>query len=220
MAVLFQKEIVKLKKMIIQLGTVVEESVYHAIEAIMNRDQKLARKVIDGDADVDRMEVEIEEECLKILALHQPVAIDLRFIVAVLKLNSDLERIGDLSVNMAKGAAFLSTQQRVPAPFDFPRMSEIVQNMLRLSLDSLINMRSDTARKVLDMDDEIDEINRDMYTQVQAQIKAQPQNLECLIRMLSVSRYIERIADHTTNIAEDVIYLVDGEIVRHQMAQM
>jgi phosphate transport system protein len=166
------------------------------------------------------MEVEIEEDCLKILALHQPVAVDLRFIVAVLKMNSDLERIGDFSVNIAQSAEYFCHHMSSETLFDLPHMSKKVLNMLRLSIDSLVNMDTEDARNVLEADDEIDDINRNMYRQVQEQIREHPSDAECLIRMLSVSRYLERIADHTTNIAEDVIYMISGEIVRHQIAQM
>jgi len=220
MVVLLQKEIEALKKKITFISTLVEESVYNSVKAVSERDQELARKVISGDAEIDRMEVEVEEDCLKILALHQPVAVDLRFIVAVLKMNSDLERIGDFSVNIAQSADFLCGWKTSEALFDFPQMSKKVLNMLRMSIDSLVNMDADMARSVLEADDEVDDMNRAMFRQVQDKIRQHPDDAECLIRLLSVSRYLERIADHTTNIAEDVIYMITGEIVRHQIAQM
>jgi phosphate transport system protein len=163
------------------------------------------------------MEIDVEEECLKILALHQPVAVDLRFIVAVLKMNSDLERIGDLAVNIAKGAKFLGSKEAVAFPFDLDSMSTRVQDMLKTCIDSLINLDKEQATKVLEMDDEIDDINREMYGRVEEEIMRNPGAADRLIRMMTVSRQLERIADHATNIAEDVIYMIDGDIVRHQL---
>lgn len=211
-----QAEIEKLKKKILYIGAMVEESVQRAVKAIERRDAKLATKVIEADIEIDHLEVDVEEDCLKILALEQPVAIDLRFIVAVLKLNSDLERIGDLAVNIAEHAAFLATQEKINIPFDFPRMSEKAQNMLKRSLDALVNMDVSLARRVCAADDEVDNINRAMYRQVQDSIRSHPKHLDCLIHLLEVSRNLERIADHATNIAEDVIYMIEGEIVRHK----
>lgn len=211
----FQREVDLIKKKILSLSAIVEESVYRAVRAISERDLKLANKVIENDEEIDQMEIEVEEECLKILALNQPVAIDLRFIIAVLKINNDLERIGDLAVNIAERAAFLATKERIDIPFDFRGMSEKAKEMLRKSLDALVNMDSNLAREVMLADDEVDEMHRKMYTQVQEGILKEPDRLDCLINLLAVSRQLERIADHATNIAEDVVYMIDGEIVRH-----
>lgn len=158
----------------------------------------------------------VEEDCLKILALHQPVAIDLRYIISVLKINNDLERTGDLAVNIAERAAFLATQERLEIPFDFSGMAEKAQSMLKRSLDALVKMDADLAREVCASGDEVDAINRDMYIQVQEGIRKHPKRLECLVHILSVSRHLERVADLATNIAEDVIYVIKGEIVRHR----
>lgn len=215
MAIHLQREIERLKKQILTLSAVVEDNVQKAVKAISDRDERLAHRVIDRDFDIDQMEVEVEEECLKILALHQPVAIDLRFIIAVLKINNDLERIGDLSANIAERAASISKQERVESPYDFPVMSQKVQAMLHMALDSLVNLDSKLAHQVLAADDEVDAINRSMYERVQRHIHQSPDKMDTLIQMLAVSRNLERIADHTTNIAEDVIYMVDGEIIRH-----
>ena len=144
------------------------------------------------------MEVQIEENCLKTLALHQPVAIDLRFIIAVLKINNDLERVGDLAVNVAERAAFLATQPPVDLSFDFQAMARQAQEMLKKSLDALVNLSAQQAREVLVSDDEIDAMNRQMYRIVQEAIHAHPDQTESLIHMLSASRHLERIADHAT----------------------
>jgi phosphate transport system protein len=187
-----------------------------ATKSLDSRDGNLAAKVIEGDLHIDHLEVDLEEDCLKVLALYQPVAIDLRFIVAVLKINSDLERIGDLAVNIAERASFLATQRRVEIPIDFLTMSEKAQGMLRKSLDALANLDANLAYKVCASDDEVDAMNREMYRLVQDAIRKHPERLECLIHMLSASRHLERIADLATDISEDVIYMVKGEIIRHR----
>jgi phosphate transport system protein len=211
-----QREIEKLKRKILALSTVVEESVQKAVKSVEQRNSKLAMSVIGNDIKIDHTEVDVEEECLKVLALYQPVAIDLRFIVAVLKINNDLERIGDLAVNIAERAAFLATQPKIAIPFDLQGMAEKSQTMLKRSLDALVNMDSHLAREVCASDDEVDALNRDMYSQVKIGINRHPDDVESLIHFLSISRHLERIADHATNIAEDVIYMVDGEISRHK----
>lgn len=211
----FQKEISIIKRDMLKLAAMVEESLDLAVKSVLDRDYSFARQVIDSDFRIDNAEVEIEEECLKILALHQPVAIDLRFIVAVLKMNSDLERIGDLAVNIAEHSCFLALQEQLAFPFDFAGMSEKAQFMLKTALDSLVNMDARSARQVCATDDQVDEINRSMYKLVEAEIKKNPGNVNLLMHYLCISRHLERIADHATNIAEDVIYMIEGEIVRH-----
>ncbi|MCF7954445.1 MAG: phosphate signaling complex protein PhoU [Phycisphaerae bacterium] len=210
------KEIDNLKKELLTLCSMVEDSLWQAVKSIKNRDVELAKKVIDSDIEIDRMEVKVEEDCLKILALHQPVAIDLRFIITALKINSDLERIGDLAVNIAERSQFLSARKQFDMLFDFEIMAEKTQAMVKKSLDALINIDCDLANEVCLADDEVDDINRQMYDQVKEQVKQFPKNVETLIHLLSISRHLERIADHATNIAEDVIYMVKGEIVRHK----
>ena len=211
-----KKEIEHLKKELLTLCGMVEEHLWQAVKSIKKRDVKLAQKVVDGDIDIDQMEVKVEEECLKILALYQPVAIDLRFIITALKINSDLERIGDLAVNIAERSLFVSSQKPIDMPFDFETMAEKTQAMLKKSLDALVNLDSTLAREVCGADDEIDSMNRKMYDQVKKQTKQAPENIEILIHLLSISRHLERIADHATNIAEDVIYMIKGDIVRHK----
>ena len=216
MTIHLQREIERLKKHILRLSAVVEESFQRAVKSLEERDSYLAQLVMESDFEIDKMEVEIEEECLKILALYQPVAVDLRFIVAVLKINNDLERIGDLAVNIAERAAFLATRERINIPFDFSGMARKAKSMLKRSLDALMKMDALLAREVCASDDEVDDMNREMYLQVQDGIRNQPEHLESLIHLLSASRHLERIADHATNIAEDVLYMIKGEIVRHR----
>lgn len=211
-----QRGIENLKKMVLSLGARVEASVRDAIHSLVDRDGDLARRVIEEDFEIDHAEVLVEEECLKILALHQPVAIDLRFIVAVLKINNDLERVGDLAVNIAERSVFLSNQAPVDIDFDFAGMAHQARQMLKRSLDALVNLSVDDAHQVCADDDDIDAMNREMYLRVQEAIRANPDRIESLIHLLSTSRHLERIADHATNIAEDVIYMIEGEIVRHK----
>ncbi|MBU1910092.1 MAG: phosphate signaling complex protein PhoU, partial [Verrucomicrobia bacterium] len=206
MIIHLHKEIEKLKKQLLTLCAVVEQGVRDSVRAITGRDTALAQRVIEGDRAIDQAEIDVEEECLKILALYQPVAIDLRFLVAVLKMNNDLERIGDLAVNIAQRAILLNTQLKIAVPFDLNGLAEKTQTMFRQSLDALVNLDAGLARRVCAMDDEVDAINRQMYDGVKAMIRRQPEHLDALIALLSISRYLERIADHATNIAEDVLY--------------
>ena len=216
MSVHLVREITGLKKLILVLSAHVEENVREAVRAVTRRDAALAQAVIDRDDLVDQQEVAIEEECLKILALHQPVAHDLRFLVAILKLNHTLERIGDLAVNIAKRAKYLAEQPRLEVLIDFTLIAEKAQTMLHKSLDALINMDLTLAREVGVADDEVDALNRETYARVKELLRERPDDIEALITLLNVSRHLERIADHASSIAEDVIYLIEGKIVRHQ----
>lgn len=213
------RAIEQLKKHVLQLGTRVEEALRQAVEALETRDFELAIRVTEGDREIDQMEVDVEEDCLKLLALFQPVAADLRFIVAVLKINNDLERVGDLAVNIAERAAFLAQQKPVNLPFDFKSMTEKAQWMLKQSIDALVNSDPERAWGVIAADDQVDAMNREMYALVQERIRENVDEMNSLIHMLSISRHLERVADQATNIAEDVIYMVEGEIVRHRVEQ-
>lgn len=211
-----QREIESLKNKIVTMGGEVEDRVYKATLSLIRRDTPMAEAVISADRDIDNMEVEIEEDCLKVLALHQPVAIDLRFIIAVLKINSDLERVGDLAVNIAERSVFLNGQEPMELPFDAVEMSTKVERMLTKSIDALVNLDVRLAFKVRSQDEEIDTINRNMYGRVKEMfIQAPPERVNALLHAVSVGRHLERIADHACNIAEDVIYLINAEIVRH-----
>lgn len=205
----------RLKQDILSLGAIVEDDVRKAVQSLENKDSSLAEQVIRGDMDVDQAEVNLEEECLKTLALHQPVAIDLRFIVSVLKINNDLERIGDLAVNIAERALYLAEHGDMEVPFDFGEMARLAQKMVKDSLDALVNVDAELARRVCGADDDVDALNRQMYISIQEEIREHPERLEGLIHLLSSSRHLERIADHATNIAEDVVYMVEGDIIRH-----
>ncbi len=210
------RQIDALKQKILYVGTLVEEAIANAISALINRDAVMAQKVIANDAVVDRMEVEVEEECLKIMALYQPVANDLRFVVAALKINNDLERMGDLAKNIAKRTAYLAGAEAMELPVDFRGMAMKAQNMVKQSLDALVNADASLARQVRDEDDEVDESRQRIRQQILAAIRRNPERTEYLLKLNSVSKHLERLADMATNVAEDVIYMVEGEIVRHQ----
>ena len=219
MTLLLHKEIERLKKELLALAAIVEELLRKAVRALQTRDAPLAREVMDADERVDNREVELEEDALKIIALHQPVASDLRFIVSVLRINSDLERIGDLAVNIAERARYLAGAEALAVWIDFAPMAEKAQEMLTKSLDAFVNIDTELAKHVLDMDNEVDEMNRRMYCAIYELIRKNPEDVEVLLHLLSASRHLERIADHATNIAEDVIYMIEGVIVRHRHSQ-
>jgi phosphate transport system protein len=214
----FFREIESLKKKLLTLGAVVEERIAKALAAVVKHDMKLALEVVEGDTEIDQMEVDVEEDCLKLLALYQPVAIDLRFVVAVLKINNDLERMADHAVNIARRAEYLATYPDGELPAELEIMLQKVQAMVRDSLDAFVRQDPALARRVCMADREVDQLNRQMHVLIQQQIRADPERVELLIHQLSVSRQLERVADLATNVAEDVVYTVEGEIIRHRTA--
>lgn len=205
----------RLEKRLLLLGSRVENAVRDAMTSLIELRADLAKKVILGDAAIDQEEVEIEEDCLKILALHQPVAADLRFTAACLKINNDLERIGDLAVNIAKRASSLERGVPFPPPAGLRPMMEATLEMVRESLDAFVRGDEALARRVLEEDEAVDGANREIIGLLTEQMGREPEVVDPALRMLSVSKHLERIADHATNIAEDVVYMVDGEIIRH-----
>ncbi|HTQ38467.1 MAG TPA: phosphate signaling complex protein PhoU [Pirellulales bacterium] len=214
-----QRQTEVLKQKILYVGTLVEEAIAKAIAALINRDAQLAKRIIDADNEIDRMEVDVEEECLKILALYQPVATDLRFVVAVLKINNDLERMGDLAQNIAKRVVYLSKAEPMDLPIDFRSMAAKAQTMVKQSLDALVNADPALARQVRGEDDEVDQARQRIRDQIMDAIRKHPNRVEYLLKLNSVSKHLERLADTATNVAEDVIYMVEGEIVRHQRVE-
>ena len=217
MRVHLQRDVEKLKQQILALSAEVESDVRKAVRAIEERDEGLARQVVDREAQTNAMEVDVEEDCLKILALHQPVAADLRYIIAVLKINQDLERIGDLAVHIAERGLFLCGQPTINIPFRLGEMADKAQAMLKKVLDAFVNLNDGAAHEVRVADSEIDAINRDIFLQVKKAVTENPALFESLLQILHIARHLERIADHATNIAEDLIYLIEGRIVRHTM---
>jgi len=212
----FEREVEKLKQSLLSLSGLVEERVWQAVKSVETGDVALATAVIEGDPEIDATEVDIEEECLKILALYHPVAFDLRFIIAVLKMNNELERIGDLAVNIAKKSVSLAGHDRASLPIDFHDMGLRAKSMLRRSLNALVNLDADLAVEICREDDAMDAKDQETTERIKDEMRKRPENLDALLLLLRISRHLERIADQATNIAEDVVYLVKGEIVRHK----
>ena len=216
MSLHLQRDLEKLKKEILKLGTMVETAINNSILALNNREMSYVDEVLKNEEFINEMEVKIEEDCLKILALHQPVAGDLRFIVVALKVNNDLERMGDFAKNIAKRAKeLMQVEPLATLPAFVNELPDLVRTMVRNSLDALVKLDVELAQEVIDMDDKVDEINRAMYDEVTRVARENPDRTKVAISLLSTSRYMERIGDLSTNIAEDVIFMVDGRVVRH-----
>ena len=217
MSLHIQRQIDQLKKMILSLGAQVEEMVLDALDAFENREPDKARRVIESDSKIDQIEVDIEEESLHALALNQPVAFDLRYIIATLKINNDLERIADLASGIAKQAVMLSEQPPINlSKFELHRMGELVRSMVKQSLDALVNIDPDLAEQVCERDREVDAIHHEMYERIEAAIRDDVDHISAYLNLTTVSRSLERIGDHAQNVAEDVIYMARGEIARHR----
>jgi phosphate transport system protein len=211
-----ERDLETLQRDILGMGAAVEEAVFKAIRALQDRDIDLARNVVAGDNTVDELENRVEEECLKILALHQPVAIDLRRVAAVLAINVDLERMADLAVDIAERAELLAAPPFIPVPERLQRMTDLTIAMVRQCLDAFVHLDVPVARKVIRLDDEIDRLNADIIAELVATMRESPDYIEPGLSLFSAVRHLERIADHATNVAEDVVYLVEGEIVHHR----
>ena len=216
MKIHLQRELEQLKKNVFHLSSVVEQNLKLALRAVNESDTNLATQVRDRDREIDTLEVKVEEECLKILALHQPVAVDLRFLIAVLKMNNDLERIGDLAVNIAGGRRCMGGDSMPPAFSEaLNAMGDKAQAMVRKALESLIALDPVKAREVLAADDAVDAHYREIVEMLRGEMGRRPAEAEKMICWLLVAKNLERVADQATNIAEDTIYTVDGTIVRH-----
>jgi len=214
-----QRDLDRLKKGILTMGAMVEANLNDACSALTHRRSDLAQDVLERDSEIDDKEVEIESECLKLLALHQPVASDLRFIITVLKVNNDLERMGDLANHIAERANYLAQRDPIEVPAGFQRMVDRVLQMVARSLDALVNQDTRTARIVLEMDDQVDAVNREMYQKLQRSMRDEPKTIKRAINTLSASRHLERVADLATNVAEDVVFMVEGGLLRHRHEQ-
>ena len=220
MAIMFLREVETLKERVLRLSIDIEDRLRKALLAVATKDVALANAVMAGDAEIDQREVAIEEECLKLLALHQPVASDLRFLIATLKVNNDLERIGDLAVNIADRARLLA---KAPAPgvgLPLDRMGALAIGMLRKVFQAFMDHDARLAVEVVAGDDEVDNMNRDMIATVVARMRSGDPSPEALLLLLGVSRELERVGDHASNIAEDLIYMFQGEIVRHHKSEL
>ena len=209
------RDLENVQRRVLSLASAVEQIVERSIHALFERDASLARTLMESDAPIDMEENVIEEECLKILALHQPVAVDLRRVATIVKINNDLERMADLAVNIAERALDLAQGPDIPVPVIFRQMTDLTNTMVRDSLDAFLKLDVALAKRVCRLDDEVDRYNREIIDQVSEFMKQSPSNVDPGLHMFSAARQLERIADHATNIAEDVVYLVEGKIIRH-----
>lgn len=216
MAKHLMRDLDNLQRDLVALAALVEASIHKATRALQTRDARLAREVIDGDGQIDREDNHINEECLKMLALHQPVARDLRRIVAAMMITTDLERMGDLAEDIAERALALPPGSPLPTLDKLGRMADLTTTMVRQSLDSFVNLNQEQAERVMRMDDEVDRYNSELIGELIATMQSSPELIEPGLSLFSATRHLERIADHATNIAEDVIYLISGELVRHR----
>ena len=213
-----ERDLESLQHDLLALASSVEEAIHKATRALQNREPELAQEVIEGDNAIDQEENHVEEECLKMLALHQPVAVDLRRIVAALKINTELERMADLAEDIAERALHLSQLPHIPIPGKLQRMTDLTTSMVRQSLDAFINLDPKLARLVCRLDDEVDRFNNEIIDELIHLMQKSPEMVEPGLSLFAATRHLERIADHATNIAEDIVYLVEGEIVRHRPA--
>jgi phosphate transport system protein len=211
----YEEELRGLRANLLKMGGLVERQIAEAVDSLVNRNTEQARETIARDAEVNRMDVESDERCIRLLALHQPAASDLRFITTGLKITTDLERIGDNAVNICERAVELNEEPQLKPYIDIPRMAEIAQTMVKDSLDAF--MRNDTtlAAEVIERDDEVDALNYQIYRELLSYMAEDAATIARATRILFVSKYLERIADHATNIAEMVVYMVKGRTIRH-----
>ncbi len=215
----FQEELNGLSKSLLHIGGQVESMVDRALSALLERDSRLARQVIDADEGIDELELEVEEKCHDLLALQQPVARDLRFITGVMKINSDLERMADLACNIAERAEVLAAVPPLPFRPDVSRFAAVVKRMVREGLDALVQRDAASALHVWSQDDEADRLFRELLGEAIHFMRENPSRIGDTVHLAGALRNLERIADHATNIAEDVIYMVEGKIVRHHVAE-
>lgn len=215
MSILLLREIESLKKKVLFMSSQVIKILHAAIQSVENRNHEQARLIEGEEKKIDTLEIDLEEDCLKVLALHQPVAIDLRFVVAVMKINTELERIGDLASHIAQKGKHITTVEPFVMPIDMHGLAVLVEKMLDESIVSLVEMDLELAKKIVLFDDTVDKMHRSSYEHVKKAILADPANYDSYINCLSISRHLERVGDLATNIAEDVYYMIEGKIIRH-----
>jgi phosphate transport system protein len=214
----FHQGLDELRSKLLAMGGMAEQAVERATAAYHKRDAKLCQAVFDGEQKINSIEREIDEQALDLLAMQQPMAVDLRFITAVMKINADLERVGDQAVNIAERALAISQEPIVDLPVDIPRMAATVSGMVRRALESFLDGKAELAEAVLKMDDIVDRMNKENYVMLADRMHAEPAIISPALNALLVSRNLERVADHATNIAEDVIFWIRGADVRHHAA--
>ena len=216
MTVHLQRDLDNLKKDIVHLGSLVQNSTQSVVEFLGTKSEQQLQDVLEYEDRINELEVDIEEHCLKVLALHQPVAIDLRFIIVIMKVNNDLERMGDQAVNISHRVKSLIDGPELPISLPIDEMTNAVQRMVSLSLEALVSQDPAIARKVVDMDDIVDDLNAQTYDLIRATIQANPSLVNSAMSMATISSNLERIGDLCTNIAEEVIFMVEGKVIRHQ----
>ena len=214
----FHEELDALKQTLLAMGGLVEDQIRHAMQALVDRDDALASEVIERDRQVNAYDVEVDAQCVELLALHQPAAGDLRFITTAMKIVTDLERIGDQAVNIGQRVIELNREPQLKPYIDLPRMAERAQAMVKESLDAFVARDTELARRVRAEDDEVDALKEQIFRELLTFMMEDPRTVSRAIRVILISRFMERVADHATNIAEMVIYLVEGKMVRHTLA--
>ena len=216
-SVQYERELQEIKENLIYMGALVEEVIEKGIKALVERDSELARQVIAADDQIDKLDVEIEDKCIKLLALRQPAAIDLRFITTAIKINGHLERIGDMAVNIAEKVIILNQEPRLKPYIDIPRMAEIARRMIKESLDALVMENVDLANKVRRDDEMVDNLNDQIFRELLTFMMEDHRNIHRAMIVSQVSKNIERISDHAKGIADMVVYLITGKSVRHEI---
>ncbi len=211
----YEEELRGLRTSLLKMGGLVERQIADAVDSLVNRNSDQAREVIARDAEVNRMDIDIDAMCLRILALRQPAASDLRFITTGLKINYDLERIGDMAVNICERALELNEEPILKPYIDIPRMANIAESMVKDSLDAFVRGDCDLARQVIERDDEVDALNTQIFRELLSYMAEDPHTIGRATRILFVSKYLERIADHATSVAEMVVFMVRGKTIRH-----
>jgi phosphate transport system protein len=211
----FQKELQELKENLLNMAAIVEEAIRNSVQSLVKRDSDLARKTFEVEDRINKLELAIDEMCLKLLALRQPMAADLRFITSAMKITTDLERMGDQAVNIAERTVSLNEDPQLKPYIDIPRMTEIVQSMVRDVLDAFVNSDSKLARSVCERDDLVDGLNDQVVRELLTYMISDPKTITRAVHLMIVARCLERIADHATNIAEDVIFMVDALVIKH-----
>jgi phosphate transport system protein len=215
-----EQDIEALKERVLKMGSLVEESIRRSIRALVDRDRQLALTVIDGDAIVNNLDVEIEEECIRFLAIWQPTGSNLRFVTTAIKIITDLERMGDLAVDICERAVELLDEPQLKPYIDIPRMAEAAQNMLKDSLDAFVARDADKALQVCEADDVVDNLNQQILNELLVYMLQDPKNIGRAVRLTYIAKYLERVADHATNIAEMVVYQVKGKMIRHMACEV
>ncbi len=211
----FQEELEQLKTRLLEMGGLAEDRVRTSVRALVERDASLVDQVLTGDQPLNQLHIEIDTRCFKLLALHQPMAVDLRAIMSAVKINTDLERVGDLAVNIAEAARRCLGHPPVKELIDIPRMSDLAHRILRDALDAFVRRDTALAQQVLDADDELDGLKTQVFRDLLTFMLEDPHTIEPSLDLILVSRHLERVGDHATNIAEDVIFMVSARDVRH-----